>query len=162
MTHLAGEDGGWKYYEVPRSEFYEELGAVLAEFSDLLLEDPQGARKLDQDPYNDWFYCGYGGDEDSFRVSLWPAYLPVVEAYEEQQIDEAEFRSQCWPKTGMLPVTIHLGAADAVIELAEDELAIQELANSFADFAGIQLVDDWDDTPPAESAPGVPEEPAHE
>ncbi|MGI8587646.1 MAG: hypothetical protein ACR2M0_08175 [Chloroflexia bacterium] len=152
-------EGGWEYYQVPRTEFYDELGALLGEFSDMLMEDPQGARKLDQDPYNDWFYCGFGGEEDTFRVSLWPAYLPVVEAYEEREISEAEFRAQCWPKTGTQPVTIFLGEADAVIELAEDETAVQELANSFADFAGITLVDDWDGMPPGDGE-GVAEESA--
>ena len=32
-----------------------------------------------------------------------------------------------------------------MIELAEDEQAVKELAHSFAEFAGIELVDDWDE-----------------
>ena len=76
------------------------LGAALADFSDLLMEDAEGAKKLDGEIYNDWFYCGYGGDEDSFRISLWPAYLPVYEAFEEGEISEEEYRAQCWPMSG--------------------------------------------------------------
>jgi hypothetical protein len=144
-------EGGWQYYQVPRSEFYEELGAVLAEFSDLLMEDPKGAQKFDHDPYNDWFYCGYGGNEEAFRVSLWPAYLPVVEAYEEGQLTLKEYRAQCWPASRTEPVTVYLGRADDVIGLAEDETAVHDLAAQMAAEAGIELVDDWDDTPPAEA-----------
>jgi hypothetical protein len=147
MAESTEEAGGWKHYQLPRSEFYDDLGAVLAEFSDFLMEDPKGAQKLDQDPYNDWFYCGYGGDEEAFRVSLWPAYLPDYEAYQEGEIDEAEFRRRAWPKSGIEPVTVYLGEADAVIELAEDENEIKRLADSLADFAGIELVDDWEDAP---------------
>ncbi len=142
-------EGGWRHDQVPRQEFYEELGGVLAEFSDIVLEDAKGAQKLDREPYNDWFYCGFGGNEEAFRVSLWPAYLPVVEAYEEGEIPLKEFRAQCWPLSGTEPVTIYLGPADDVIALAEDEAAVKELADQFAALAGIELVDDWEDVPPS-------------
>jgi len=144
-TTTEADSGGWHYYQVPRQEFYEELQSLLADFSDLLLEDPQGAQKIDGEIYNDWFFCGFGGNEDSFHVTLWPAYLPIYEAFEEKEISEADYRAQCWPNTNCQPVAIHLGAADVVIELAEDEQAVKELAHSFAEFAGIELVDDWDE-----------------
>jgi hypothetical protein len=44
-----------------------------------------------------------------------------------------------------MPITIYIGDGDAVIELAEDEKSTQELADSFAELAGIVLVDDWDE-----------------
>ncbi len=156
-TTTVADEGGWQYYQVPRQEFYEELQSLLADFSDMLLEDPLGAQKIDGELYNDWFYCGYGGNEDSFHVTLWPAYLPVYEAFEEKEISEPEYRAQCWPNTNCQPVAIHLGAADAVIELAEDEQAVKELAHSFAEFAGIELVDDWDE---GEDEDATDEEPA--
>src|SRR5947209_16352558 len=127
MAEHQGDAGGWAYYQVPRSEFYEELAGVLSEFSDLLMEDPKAATRFDKDPYNDWFYCGFGGNEDSFRVSLWPAYLPVVEAYEEGEIPLSEYRAQCWPLSRTEPVTVYLGTADDVIALAEDEAAVHDL-----------------------------------
>ncbi len=144
-TTITADEGGWQYYQVPRQEFYEELQSLLADFSDMLMEDPQGAQKIDGEIYNDWFFCGYGGNEDSFHVTLWPAYLPIYEAFEEKEISEEEYRAQCWPNTNCQPVAIHLGTADVVIELAEDEQAVKELAHSFAEFAGIELVDDWDE-----------------
>src|SRR5262249_17433702 len=149
LPHVGGwamadstDEGGWQYYQVPRSEFYEELGGALGELSDLLMEDPQGARQLDGEPVNDWFYCGYGGNEDSFRVSLWPAYGPVVEAYEAGEITLKEYRAQCWPRSRTDAVTVYLGAADDVIQLAEDESAVRDLADQIAAEAGIELVDD--------------------
>ena len=39
---------------------------------------------------------------------------------------------------------IYLGGGDDVIEIAEDDTSTQELGNSFAELAGITLVDDWD------------------
>jgi hypothetical protein len=73
------------------------------------------------------------------------AGLPAgLRGFRGKEISEEEYLAQCWPNTGPNPVTIYLGQADAVIELAEDEKAVQELATSFAEFAGIELVDDWD------------------
>jgi hypothetical protein len=163
MSNEATEQGGWKYYQIPRSEFYEELSSVLSEFSDFVLDDPIAATKLDQDIYNDWFYCGYDSSEGSFRVSLWPAYLPVYEGYQEGEISEEEFKSQCWPKSGTEPVTVHVGGSDDVIEIAEDPQQTRQLADSLAEFAGIELVDDWDDVSEGDLRPGAPaEEPAGE
>jgi len=51
----------------------------------------------------------------------------------------------CWPRSQGQPILIYLGGPDAVIELAEDEKSTAELAQSFADLAGIVLVDDWDE-----------------
>ena len=149
QNHSSTKQGGWKYYQLPRSEFYEELSAVLAEFSDFLLEDPEGARKLDQDPYNDWFYCGYGGDEEAFRVSLWPAYLPDLRGVSGgRDRRRRSSDASAGPRAGIEPVTVYLGEADDVIELAEDEKrSPAQLADSLADFAGIELVDDWEDAP---------------
>ena len=61
------------------------------------------------------------------------------------EIDDEEYAQMCWPSSAGMPITIYIGDGDAVIELAEDEKSTQELADSFAELAGIVLVDDWDE-----------------
>ncbi len=157
MADSTQPAGGWDYYQIPRTEFYEELGALLRELSDAVMDDPAAARAAEDEPFNDWFYCGYGGNEEAFRVSLWPAYLPIVEAYEEGEIPLKEYRAQCWPRSRTDAVTVYLGAADDVIQLAEDEAAVQGLADQMAELAGIELVDDWEDVGADDAAPVMPE-----
>ena len=139
----AGE-GGWAYHEVPRSEFYEELAALLEALTERVYDNPETARSPDEEIGNDWFFAGFGGAEDNFYVGLWPAYRPFIEGREAGEISAAEYTRMCWPRSDGQPVMIYIGDADAVIEVAEDDTSIEELANSFAELAGIELVDDWD------------------
>lgn len=138
------DDGGWAYNEVPRDEFYDELGGLLTQMAELVDDDPQGAPEASEELQNDWFYAGYGGAEDNYYVGLWPAYRPFVAGHETGEVSDAEYAQMCWPKSNGHSVLIYLGGADAVTELAEDETSTQELAHSFAELAGITLVDDWD------------------
>jgi len=138
------DDGGWAYNEVPREEFAEELAAILTDLAELIYDNPQTARGASGDLQNDWFFAGFGGAEDNFHVGLWPAYRPFLAGHEEGEVSDAEYAQMVWPNTGGQPINIYLGGPDQVIELAEDETSTQELAASFAELAGIVLVDDWD------------------
>jgi hypothetical protein len=144
-TNGVSDSGGWGYHEVPREEFYEELSAVLTEMAELIYDQPKSARQASEEIQNDWFFAGWGGAEDNYRVSLWPAYRPYMEAHEAGEIDDAEYAQMCWPKSNGMPITIYIGDGDAVVELAEDDKSTQEVADSFAELAGIVLVDDWDE-----------------
>src|SRR5215210_3064326 len=157
IDNTRSDEGGWKHYELPRSEYYAALEEVLAEFSEFLLDDPEAARKLDHYPYNDWFFGGYGGGEDAFYLGLWPAELATVELYENGEISMKEFRAECWPKSNCQELKVYVGDADAIIELAEDEAAARQFADSLAELAGIMLVEDWD---PGEEDESVSEDEA--
>jgi hypothetical protein len=140
----GASDGGWAYNEVPREEFYEALGEVLIDLAEVLYDEPQNARAASGEIMNDWFFAGFGGAEESFYVGLWPAYRPFMGGHETGEISDTEYRQMCWPLSQGQPVMIYLGGGDDVIEIAEDDTSTQELGNSFAELAGITLVDDWD------------------
>jgi hypothetical protein len=144
-AHTNGaEDGGWAYDEVPREEFYEELSAILVDLAELIYEDPKTAPQSSNVIMSDWFFAGFGGAEDNFYVGLWPAYRPFMDGHETGEVSDAEYSRMCWPKSQGQPIMIYLGNGDDVLEIAEDDTATQELGNSFAELAGITLVDDWD------------------
>ncbi len=144
-SDTPGDNGGWGYHEVPREEFYDELSDLLTALAEVIYENPKTARQTSEDLGNDWFFAGWGGAEDHYRISLWPAYRPYIEGHENGEIDDAEYTQMCWPNSTGMPITIYIGDGDTIIELAEDEKSTEELAASFAELAGIVLVDDWDE-----------------
>ena len=80
---------------------------------------------------------GGAGPRITTGSDLWPAYRPYMEGHETGEIRRYRICPDVLARQQREPITIYMGDGDAVIELAEDEKSTQELADSFAELAGM-------------------------